>query len=409
MATSATSLAELLQGSLPPLRPQLGQIVSGEIITKEEDRMLIDLGGAASGMVSGKELLDAADKYKDLEVGDTVEVMVIDDEDIAGLLQLSLRRAVAKRAWTDLAGMHDSGKIVKVKVKKANTGGLMCTLFGLQGFLPVSQLAPEHYPRVEGGNTEKILERLEVLVNQDLAVKIIGFDPAIKKLIFSERASMEEARADAISKLVVGSKVQGRVTGVFTYGLFLAFDGVEGLVHISEIAWGHVTSPHKYAKVGDELEAVILGTNEGKISLSIKRLHGDPWTELAGKYQIGDTVLVKVKQFVDFGMFVEVEEQIGGLIHISQIDWEQVSKEQMQERYTVNQEVAAKIIVLDLENHKIGLSIKELTAMPDHVRAEMERKQAEREAMGEDGERRPRRAKRDVSVDDAIDAIVSEQ
>lgn len=346
---------------------ELGSVVEGEIIHKDKSLILVDLNGVATGIIAGRDLNDSSNTKDSLSVGDLVTAVVIGDENPDGLIVLSLRKASQIRAWDRFKERFESKDVITVKAQEANKGGLLLEMDGIKAFIPVSQLAPLHYPRVEGANSEKILERLNTLIGTEFSVRIINIDEDGRKLILSERAAMEEQVKEALSKLEPGTRVKGKISGIVSYGIFVTFGGLEGLVHISEIAWGHVSSPGKYGKVGEEVEVLVIGVDNGKISLSMKRLKDDPWVSIAQKYKEGDIVEGPVTRITDFGAFVHVEQDINGLIHLSEISHDQVKD--ANDYLKVGQRVKAQIITLDLKEHRIGLSVKALQPKPETAEA----------------------------------------
>ena len=186
-------------------------------------------------------------------------------------------------------------------------------------------MAPLHYPRVNGADSARILARLQKLIGLPLLVKIINMDKEGGKLILSERAAEEEERKKALDKLEVGQKVKGKISGIVNFGIFVTFEGLEGLVHISEIAWGHVKDPNDYGKLGDEVEILIIGKESDKISLSMKRLVPDPWIEATKKYKVGTVIDGEIKRITPFGAFVKLDNEINGLIHVSEISDQSVA------------------------------------------------------------------------------------
>lgn len=370
MATAVSQVMDdlLVQTDTSLASFELGSVVEGDIIHKDKSLILVDLNGVATGIIAGRDLNDSSNTKDSLNIGDRVTAVVIGDENPDGLIVLSLRKASQIRAWDRFKEMFENKEILTVKALEANKGGLLLEMDGIKAFIPVSQLAPLHYPRVEGANSEKILERLNALIGVDFTVRIINIDEDNRKLILSERAAMEEQVKEALGKLEPGSRVKGKISGIVSYGIFVTFGGLEGLVHISEIAWGHVSSPGKYGKVGDEVEVLVIGVDNGKISLSMKRLKDDPWVSIAQKYKEGDVVEGPVTRITDFGAFVHVEQDINGLIHLSEISHEVVKD--ANDFLKVGQRVKAKIITLDLKEHRIGLSVKELQPKPEGMKEE---------------------------------------
>ncbi|PIS32154.1 hypothetical protein COT40_01530 [Candidatus Peregrinibacteria bacterium CG08_land_8_20_14_0_20_41_10] len=342
--------------------PALGALIEGAIVEIVKNRIVVDLGGNLTGVVAGKEIHDEKKTALDLKIGDKIKAVVIMEENEDGLVVLSLRKAAQLNSWDNALKMFEESVTFQVKILEANKGGLLTEAGGLKAFIPVSQLSPVHYPRVEGGNLNRILDKLNAIVGKLLTVKVIGLDAENRKLVLSEKEALSEERDQTLSGLKVGQKVKGTISSIVSYGVFVAFNGLEGLVHISEIAWGHVSDPRQYAKIGDEVEVLIIGLDRGKISLSMKQLRPDPWVEIAQKYKLGDVVESKITRLTPFGVFVQMEGDINGLVHLSEISHKIVRDPA--DFVKVGQIIKTKIINLDLEEHRIGLSIKALIPNP---------------------------------------------
>ncbi|MFA5917021.1 MAG: S1 RNA-binding domain-containing protein [Candidatus Gracilibacteria bacterium] len=356
--TDLALFEELLKDSPEIKYPKTEDIITGTIIKIEKKNILVNINNQFTGLVINKELGNTIDLTL-LKEGDIIEVMVLGDSIEKGLLILSLKRANQIKSLSNLGKYFNSGEIITVRPTEANKGGLLVDIDGLKGFIPVSQLTPIHYPRVEGANQEKILAHLNALVGQDFKVKVINVADEGKKIIFSEKAAIAEKRNAALLGLKEGDIVEGVVSGILTYGLFVTFDGLEGLVHVSEIDWGHVNNPSKFAKVGQKVKVKIIGLDSEKISLSIKRLRENPWDVLAKKYKIGDTIKAPISRISQFGAFIELDGGIQGLIHLSEIS-NGVVKD-IKEHIKVGQEIDVKIINFDPAQKRIGLSIKALS------------------------------------------------
>jgi len=343
--------------------PNLGDLVSGKVISITKNKCLLDLcDGKAVGVITGKETQDSSDSFSKVSVGDTIQAVVVEDEDDEGFFVLSIRKAAQNTAWDRFERMYKNSEVFEVKVDEANKGGLLLEIDSIKAFLPVSQLAPLHYPRVNEANTQEILRRLQKLIGIKFSVKIIALDRENGKLILSERAAQEESRMKKLKSVKIGDVVHGKISGIVKFGLFVAFDGLEGLVHISEIAWGHVRNPADFGKLGDMVDVQVIGIEGEKISLSIKRLQKDPWIEAAQKYQVGTMVQGKINRITTFGAFVTLEKDINGLIHLSEISHNKI--EEIDKMIKVGQEVEAIVISVDLEEHRIGLSMKALITPP---------------------------------------------
>jgi len=348
---------ELFKKSPEIKYPKIGEVISGTIDKIEKKNILVNVNNQFSGLVVSKELGNTVD-LDALKPGDKIEVMVLWDSVEKGLLILSLKRANQIKLLSNLNKYFQEGEIITVKPTEANKWGLLVDIDGLKWFIPVSQLTPLHYPRVEGADPAKILEHLEGLIGKEFKVKVINVDEAGKKIIFSEKAAIEDKREKALKTLKEGDVIEGVVSGILTYGLFVTFDGLEGLVHVSEIDWGHVNNPAKFAKVGQKVKVKVIGLDSDKISLSIKRLKENPWDVLARKYKLGDTITAPISRISQFGAFMELEGGIQGLIHLSEISHGVVKD--IRDHVKVGQEVTAKIINFDPKKKRIGLSLKAL-------------------------------------------------
>jgi small subunit ribosomal protein S1 len=356
---------QLLQKSPPMVIPKPGELIEGKVIDCNKHRILVELGGVNIGIISGREARDSMETIKSAKPGDDIFASVLESENEEGFVVLSLRKAGQEKAWQNFREAYEKSTVITVKASEANKGGLLLQVDGIKGFIPVSQLAPLHYPRVNGADAGLIFEKLKKLTGIPLSVKIINIDKENGKLILSERAAYEEERRHALKDLKPGDRVKGKISGVVKFGLFVAFEGLEGLVHISEIAWGHVKDPSEHGKVGDPVEVQVIGIDGDKISLSLKRLIPDPWGEIAKEFKIGKTVKGEINRLAPFGAFIKLTDDINGLIHLSEL----VSKDggpvnDASEVLTVGQTVEAKVIDVNLEEHRIGLSIKALQEAP---------------------------------------------
>ena len=364
IVTKDNSLMEKLLQSAPAFSmPELGSLVEGEVIDILGNKILVDIGGFLTGIISGKEARDKGDTMKNLNAGDKISAYVIGSENEEGYFVLSLRKASQERTWRSFLKAYDEQKVIKVKITEANKGGLLVLVDGIKGFIPVSQLAPLHYPRVDGANSSEIYNRLQKLVGEELQVKIINVDKEEGKLILSEKAAIEDERITSLKKLKVGDVITGRISGIVKFGIFVAFEGLEGLVHISEIEWGHVKDPSNYGKIGTEVKVMVIGVEGEKISLSMKRLTEDPWKEAAKSYKVGKTVNGTVDRITQFGVFVKLSDDLSGLIHLSELADEPVKD--ATNHVKIGQKIKARVIALDLEDHRIGLSLKSESTATD--------------------------------------------
>lgn len=362
LAAASPVMDELLNHGPALVVPALGSLTEVEVIDIFGNKILVDMNGVAVGMISGKESQDSGDTLANIKAGDKISAYVIEEENEEGYFVLSLRRASQERTWRQFLKAYETGEVITVTIHEANKGGLLVIVDSIKGFIPVSQLAPLHYPRVDGANSTQILSRLQKLVGTPMKVKIINVDQTGGKLILSEKAALEDERQEVLKKLSIGQTVKGTISGIVKFGIFVAFEGLEGLVHISEIEWGHVKDPIAYGKNGDPVEVQIIGIEGDKISLSMKRLTPDPWKKAAEKYTVGKIVKGKVDRITQFGVFVKLENEISGLIHLSELANEQVKEPQKYVK--IGQEVEAKVIAIDPDDHRLGLSIKALQEPP---------------------------------------------
>ncbi|MCP4524243.1 MAG: S1 RNA-binding domain-containing protein [Candidatus Gracilibacteria bacterium] len=374
MAQIDMALFEELFEQSPEIKyPKEGEVISGTIIKVEKKNILVNVNNQFTGLVVSKEVGNTVD-LNTLESGQAIDVMVLGDSVEKGLLILSLKRANQIKNLTNLAKYNESEEVITVKPTEANKGGLLVDIDGLKGFIPVSQLTPIHYPRVEGANAERILEHLEGLVGQEFQVRVINVDEGGKKIIFSEKAAIAENREKALKTLKEGDVVEGVVSGILSYGLFVTFEGLEGLVHVSEIDWGHVNDPSKFAKVGMKVKVKVIGLDSDKISLSIKRLKENPWDVLAKKYKLNDSITAPISRISKFGAFMDLEGGIQGLIHLSEISHGVVKD--IRDHVKVGEEVTAKIINFEPTKKRIGLSLKALQEAPKEAPKKEEKKAA---------------------------------
>ncbi|MBX4205089.1 MAG: S1 RNA-binding domain-containing protein [Candidatus Doudnabacteria bacterium] len=349
--------------------PKVGDVLEGTILTVSKNEVVVDIDGFGLGVVRGRELYDESVRLEALKPGDKVFASVVEPENKEGNIELSFRAAGQERVWQTLTDRMQKREVVETKILDANKGGLMVEINGVIGFLPVSQLSTEHYPRVEEGDKNKILEVLKSYVGSPFRVQIITADPEEEKLIVSEKAVGEEALRAKIQKLKIGDIVEGEVSGIVDFGIFIKFgDGLEGLVHISELAWSRIEHPKDLYKVGQKLQAQVITIDRDRISLSVKRLQADPWLESIKKYEVGQTVRGKVTKVMPFGAFVELDPDIYGLVHSVELSNEE-GKDPSQV-VSVGEEKEFKIISIEPQEHRLGLSLRALTAKAEAKAAE---------------------------------------
>ncbi len=313
----AARMEAFIERTVPP--PKEGDLATGTVISKDSRHVYIDLGAFGTGIIYGREYLNARDVIKKVNLSDTVVAKIIDVENEDGYIELSLREAKQAVIWGDAEAAVKEKMFFELPVLEANKGGLILEWQGISGFLPASQLKPEHYPRVGDGDKDKIFEELRKLVGVKLNVSIITADPGEGKLIFSEKNGDVVGKQRLIEKYHVGDRVEGEVTGAVDFGVFVKIEeGLEGLVHISEIDWSLVENPRTLYRVGDHVEAKIIEIKDDKISLSIKALKENPWGMAESRYQKGDHVKGVVIKYNRYGALVSIEAGVAGLIHISE-------------------------------------------------------------------------------------------
>ncbi len=373
LSHASPEMTAALQGSEAFAMPRAGDLISGTVLSISKNGVVLDMAGRLTGLVRGKELDDESGEYSKLALGDTVEATVVELENEQGMLELSFRQAGHRKAWDYLQKLFEANEIVPAKVIDANKGGLLVKVGNVEGFLPVSQLNTEHYPRVDGGDRNRILDRLKTYAGQIFQVKIITIKEQEEKLIVSEKQAWEREQNVLLARYKVGDEIEGKVTGVVDFGAFVEFgDGLEGLVHISELAWQRIENPSDIVKVGDKIRAKIITIDDGRVSLSIKQLKADPWKDVAQKYRVGQVISGKILKLSPYGAFVELDPDIHGLAHVSEL-----SRHNIQNPGSVlkaGETAEFKIISLEPGAHRLGLTLAGdvAPAAPAPVAAETE-------------------------------------
>lgn len=349
--TNVTMDELLAKSSIKQL--EAGDVVEGTISSVKKHEVWVDLGANGVGVVLRREIGHG----QALEVGQSITVSVIDPEMDEGYALLSMKRAAKDRGWDELQRLFEEQEIVEVTAYDANRGGLLVELEGIRGFLPVSQLAAGHYPRVSGADKDEILQKLNALVEQPLRVRILDVSRKDNKLIFSEKEAVKDDMQARFAKLKVGDVVEGVVTGVIDFGAFVNVDGIEGLIHISEISWERVEDPRKYVKVGEVVQAKIIAIDKDRLSLSLKQMSEDPWLKQVKAFKKGDVVEGKITRITPFGAFVQLSPAVEALVHVSEMgDDDNVDPEKV---FQLNEKKQFKVLDIDTEARKIALSLKD--------------------------------------------------
>lgn len=344
---------DILFRQMPTWRiPRVGDIVEGTIIRKQGSAVFIDLG-FGTGIIYGREYQDGKEIIKQKKEGDPLVAKITELENENGYVELSIKEAGREKFWKEAQQLQSDKQPIQLRALEANRGGLVFEWKGTKGFLPVSQLSQKHYPRVEGGDKTRILEELQKFVGQEFALHIITADPREEKLIFSERSLEPDEIKEKIEKYKVGQDYEGEVSGVVDFGVFVKLEeGLEGLVHISELDWSLVDNPGDLYKIGDKVRVKIIEIEGEKISLSIKALKPDPWKE--AKLEKGDIVQGVVTKLNKYGAFVKLvdHEGISGLSHVSEFG----SVQKMRDTVEVGNTHPFQIVVFQPDHHKLSLA-----------------------------------------------------
>ena len=348
-----------------------GDVVEGTVVRIDRDEILVDIGAKSEGVVSNRELYGRhAESAPQLAVGDVVLVYVLQPESQEGHVVLSLRRAGLERKWRSMQEQFETGAIIDAPVIDHNKGGLIVDC-GIRGFVPISQIVD--FPRRPQNDqprdaAQEIAEKLQPYVGRKLRLKILEVNRKANRLILSEKVALyeerREKRDELFSSLQVGQKVSGTVRSIAPFGVFIDLGGIDGLVHKSELSWNKVNNPESGYKVGDQVEAEVIDINHerGRISLSIRKLQPDPWHSTVADFKVGDVIDGTVTKLVNFGAFVRVRDGLEGLIHISELSHQRVAHpgDVVHEGQTLK----LKIISLDSERHRLGLSLKQAEEPP---------------------------------------------
>ncbi len=346
-------------------RPKVEDLVEGPVIAVEKAAVYIDLKPFGTGIIYGREFISARDLIKKINVGDLVKAKVVDVENDDGYIELSLKEAKQALIWSEAERAIKAKTVFELAVKEANKGGVIVEWQGVQGFLPASQLKPENYPRVEDSDKDKILQELKKIIGKKLAVTIISASPKEGKLIFSEKESNPEERQEIIGKYNVGDELDCEVTGIVDFGVFLKIEeGLEGLVHISEIDWGLVEDPRSMFKLKDKVRAKIIDIKDGKISLSIKALKENPWKDYEGKIKKGDVVKGIVIKYNKHGALVSIKEGVAGLVHHSTFG----SDEKLRETLQLGKTYTFTVTLFEPKEHRMTLVYGEQKDLPEELK-----------------------------------------
>jgi len=339
---------------------KVGDLVEGIIVSKTPKEVLVDVGAKSEGIIDASEISAVYTNLENIEPGDTITSKVVQVENDQGYIVLSVKKAEKDIQWKEAMKAFEDTSVLEATIVEYNKGGLLADCLGLRGFIPLSHLDRAHFSedvdKFAAGSESQIKESLSPLSGKTLSVKVIEIDPEKNRFVLSEKDALssysDEARQKRLDEIKEGSTLKGIVTGVMPFGVFVDLDGVEGLVHISEIAWEKVSHPSNYFKVGETIKVMVLGIDEksGKLALSVKRLTPNPWETVEEKYPEGKKVKGVVSKIVPFGAFVTLEKGLDGLIHISE------AAEPLKE----GDKVKAVVLQVDADKQKLALSTRTL-------------------------------------------------
>jgi len=344
-------MGQLIDGV--PTPPSVEDLVEGPVIAIDKGAVYIDLPPFGTGIIYGREFMNARDIIKRISIGDTVAGKVVGIGGKEGYIEISLKEARQALIWSEAEDAIREKRIYELAITDANKGGLIINWQGIIGFLPASQLKPEHYPRIADGDKDKILDELKKLVGEKLPVSIIGANPKEGKLIFSEKSLESKNKENIVAKYTLGDELNTEVTGLVDFGVFVKLEeGLEGLVHISEIDWGLVENPKTMFKIGEKVKVKVIEIKDDKVSLSIKALKENPWKEAEKKYKKDDVVEGVIIKFNKHGALASIEEGVAGLVHVSEFG----SEEKLREELEMGKNYSFKITLFDPKEQKMALS-----------------------------------------------------
>lgn len=344
MATYASAMKET---------PKAGDIITGTVLALHKNSVFVDLHPFGTGIIFGREFANARDIIRNISIGHEVTGTIVDAGNKDGYIELSLKEARQAFIWNEAEKALREKRPLELPVKEANKGGLIIEWQGISGFLPASQLSAEHYPRVDGGDKDRIFEELQRLVGKKITVMVITADPKEGKLIFSEKGAGQKEKQEIVGRYAVGDEIEGTITGIVDFGVFIKIaDSLEGLAHISELDWGLVDDPRKLFTIGEHVRAKVIEVKEGKISLSIKALKENPWVSAGKKYAKDDVVEAVIIKYNKHGALASIEEGVAGLVHVSEFE----SIEKLREALELGKSYAFKINVFDPKEQRMTLS-----------------------------------------------------
>ena len=366
--STATTVMESLSKKIPAW-PEEGDLLEGEVIARGKLTLYVDIPPYGTGIIFGREYLNARDVIKKISIGDSITTKVVTLDGESGYIELSLKEAKKAILWSEAEQAIKNKTQFSLPIKEANKGGLILEWQGVEGFLPASQLSPENYPRIPDGDKDKIMEELKKMVGQNITVTIINADPKENKLIFSEKNIDNRSRKEIVNKYELGDVVESEVTGVVDFGIFVKVEeGLEGLVHISELDWALVENPRELFRIGDKIKVKIIEIKENKISLSVKALKPNPWEDAKEKYKPKDVTDGVVIKYNKHGALVSIEEGVSGLVHISEFK----DEKDLREKLELGKTYKFIINIFEPKDQRLTLSLAtedQATADPSQITA----------------------------------------
>lgn len=335
--------------------PRPGEILTGRVISVSKSNVMIDLGAVGIGIVYPGQFYDNPDRVRALKPGEEVPAVLVELENEDGYRELSLKAAQLTTSWQRIKELKDAGTVISTPIMNINKGGLIVQVEGVQGFLPLSQLSSEHYPKVEGGDTTKIVQVLQKFKGEPFKVKILDYNEQEGKLIVSERAIQEEAAKGELTKLTLGQVVDGVVTEVTDFGAFVRLsENLDGLIHSSEIDWKFVEDPRQILHSGDTVTAKIISLDGGRVALSLKALRPDPWLTVEEMFAVGQKVSGTVIKIRSNGAFVQLNDDIIGLLPTAEFGGRAPA-----EVVVVGTAYDCAIVSIDPKDHKLILTLEQ--------------------------------------------------
>lgn len=334
--------------------PRPGQILTGRIVSVSKSNVMVDLGSAGIGIVYPGQFYDNPDRVRALKPDEEVTAVLLELENEDGYRELSLKAAQMTTAWQRIKELKDTDAVLTTIIVNINKGGLIVQVEGVQGFLPLSQLSSEHYPKVEGGDTTKIVQTLQKFKGQPFKVKVLDYSEQEGKLIVSERAIQEEAAKGELAKLTIGDMVTGTITEVTDFGAFVRLsDNLDGLIHSSEIDWKFVEDPRQILHSGDSVTAKVISLDGGRVALSLKALRPDPWLTVEELFEVGQKITGTVIKIRSNGAFVQLNDDIVGLLPTAEFGGRPAT-----DVVTVGTAYDCTIVSIDPKDHKLILTLE---------------------------------------------------